>query len=127
MRTLIVELFKVQKNLAQHPAGSPERATIVERLSRQVPAAILAHFLRFVEQGRPGVSLVRHGVCSECHIRVPFGMAATLAKSEDLHLCEHCGAYLLLPDEEMPVPTAAMTPTARRVGRPRRNLNPQPI
>lgn len=60
------------------------------------------HFLRLLAAGRKGVGLVRHGVCSACHLRVADATVANLRQSADLPLCENCGAYLLLDAEEKP-------------------------
>ncbi len=72
-----------------------------------------------VERGQPGVALVHHGVCSACHIRVPLATQATLARSQNLHLCESCAAYLLLAEEPPTVP-APVRPVATAVKRGRR-------
>ena len=122
MPNAIQILFEAQKNLQRHPAGSPERLAIVQQLNAEVPAPLLAHFLRLAAQGRPGVTLVRNGVCSGCHIRVPAAVVHALVRADDVHLCEHCSAYLLLPAEEAqalkmaPVlPGATRRPKARRI------------
>lgn len=119
MRATIQNLYTAQQALRKLPLQSPERVAIVKRLTEVVPAPILAHFLRLVEHGQNGVSLVRHGVCSGCHIRVPLSSLPALVKPHDVHLCDHCGSYLLLPDEEIqaqlhPEPVATPVRTPRR-------------
>ena len=121
MQPAIQTLFEAQQILQRHPAGSPERLAIVQQLNAEVPAPLLAHFLRIASQGRPGVALVRNGVCSGCHIRVPAAVVHALVRADDVHLCEHCSAYLLLPAEEAqrlkmtPTTVGARRPGARRV------------
>ncbi|MDO8543886.1 MAG: hypothetical protein Q7S40_25870 [Opitutaceae bacterium] len=123
MRKIIELLHAAQATLLKHAPGTAEHRLALQRLRAQIPAPILAHYLRLVEQGRSGVALVRHGVCSSCHIRVASGLVAALVKPEDVHLCDQCGCYLLLPEEEIPPPHAAPPPVVepRRRGRKQRN------
>jgi predicted nucleic acid-binding Zn-ribbon protein len=101
MKNIVETLFAAQTALKRHPLPSPERRAILEDLRAHVSAPVLAHFLRLVERGRPGVTLVRHGVCGGCHLRVASGVSAALANPKDLHLCDNCGTYLLLAPEEL--------------------------
>jgi predicted nucleic acid-binding Zn-ribbon protein len=117
MRPLIEKLFAAQRALQSHAQGSANRRAIVDSLRGTVPEPILAHFLRLIGNGGHGVALVRHGVCSECHIRVPFGLVAALVKPTDVHLCDHCGCYFLLPEEEFPVPETPDVVAPQRRGR----------
>jgi predicted nucleic acid-binding Zn-ribbon protein len=126
MTTLMEKLLTAQKALLRLPNKSAEHESVLHDLTKNIPAPILAHYLRLITQGRNGVALVRHGVCCECHLRVASSLAAILAKSEDLHLCENCGCYLALaPDEQSTVAPAAAAPApaarparkARRVSR----------
>jgi len=121
MITFVEKLLSVQSQLKRLPLNSPERAAILKTLSATIPAALLAHFLRLIAQGRNGVTVVRHGVCSGCHLRVASGIVAAMRKPNELHLCENCGSYLLLASEEF-ANVAATAPTAvtvRKPGRPR--------
>jgi hypothetical protein len=118
MKTSLLELLSAQTMLLQQRPESPLRRTTVLQLAKTVPAPVLAHYLRLIEQGRVGVALVRHGVCSGCHLRIPSGLVAALVKSDDLHLCETCGSYLLPAPEEQVEPAAhsldSRTATRRR-------------
>jgi predicted nucleic acid-binding Zn-ribbon protein len=104
MRATLQRLYEAQHALRLAPPGSPQWRSITRELADSVPAPVLAHFLRRVANGGRGVALVRHGVCSECHIRVPFSLVSTLASPEGSHVCDYCGSLLLLPDEELGVP-----------------------
>jgi hypothetical protein len=73
----------------------------VARLRARVPEPILAHFERLLARGKKGVAVIRHGVCMECHLRVPVGTLVTLARGEDIQICGNCGRYLHLPEGEM--------------------------
>ncbi len=107
MRTTLERLFDVQEKLLRDPRPGAARVATLAHLRDQVPERLLAHFLRLLVQGRRGVVLVRHGTCMQCHIRLPAGTVAVLARSEEAHTCEHCGGFLLLPEDEMPVPLRA--------------------
>lgn len=115
MKALVQKLYDAQSRLLAVPAGSPTWRAAALALQQTVPAAILAHFLALVSTGHPGVSLVRHGVCTTCHIRVPSALVYALIKPKELHVCDQCSCYLLLPDDEVPPPP---TPKATRVHRP---------
>jgi hypothetical protein len=127
MRALIQTLFEAQKPLLQHPRGSDARLAIIQRLAHDVPPPILAHFLRLVDQSRAAVAYVRHGVCGQCHIRVPSAQAAMLASPDDVHICEHCGSYLILPAEEMERPASASLSIAPQTAPRRRKRSPTSV
>jgi predicted nucleic acid-binding Zn-ribbon protein len=121
MRTLVESLVAAQSVLLQQSKDLPARQVLLERLRSSVPAPVLAHYLRMVEQGRKGAVVVRNGVCSGCHLRVASGIVNALASQTDLHLCDNCGAYLMLAPEEMPSARAeaASAPVAVKVRKPR--------
>jgi predicted nucleic acid-binding Zn-ribbon protein len=100
MNSIIRSLLALQELLQQHRPATDEQKAAAELLRQQIPTPILAHFDRMIAGGRNGVSLVRNGVCSGCHMRVPVGTAASLANPNDVHLCENCGSYLALAPEE---------------------------
>jgi hypothetical protein len=110
MKTFLLEMLAAQTTLLQQPPQSPLRRSILHHLVEIVPAPILAHFLRLVEHDRYGGAVVRHGVCSGCHLRLSASQAAALVNSDDLHLCENCSCYLLLPPEEHAEPAPRQVP-----------------
>jgi hypothetical protein len=79
---------------------TPAHKTEILKLREKVPAPILAHFNRLIARGRKGVAVARNGVCSECHLRVTSGTLASLAYTTEIHLCDNCGRYLYLPENE---------------------------
>jgi predicted nucleic acid-binding Zn-ribbon protein len=101
---------------------APEQETEILKLREKVPVPILAHFDRLIARGRKGVATVRNGACGECHLRLPSGTVAVLACTNDVHLCDNCGRYLHLPDDERTRVGAAHLahPTAKKRGRPPR-------
>ena len=78
------------------PEDEPKVLTLRER----VPAPVLAHFDRLIAHGKKGVAIARNGACGECHLRLPSGTIAALAYTNEVHLCDNCGRYLYLPEEE---------------------------
>jgi predicted nucleic acid-binding Zn-ribbon protein len=120
MKAMVEHMFRVQKFLQPGKAPIEEQQAILRKLRDKVPPPVLAHYLRLVQNGQNGAAMVRHGVCSECHIRVPSGTLAALAQPTDLHLCESCGCYLLLPTDEIPQRVVVrQPPVARLAGRKR--------
>lgn len=122
MESSIENLLALQK-LARpgRPLTSEQQAARVA-LREKTPAPILAHFDRLLACGRTGAAMVRHGVCGGCHMKVPIGMAASLAKPNDLNLCENCGCYLVLaPDEGVDEPQPPIPAPVRKT-RPQRQM-----
>lgn len=100
MRKIMEQLLALQKlQFDARPRGSESKAEM-ERLCEKVPAPILAHYERLVLHGKKGVAIARHGVCSECHLCLPCGKLARLVYSDDVQLCDNCGRYLYLPEDE---------------------------
>ncbi len=118
MKIAMSKLLEAQKTLLQNPA-SADNATLIEQLRSEIPAPVLAHYLRLVAQGRRGVAVVNHGVCSQCHIRLPASLNAALANTEELHVCEQCGSFLVSGDSPV---TVATPPPVRRVRKYTRQL-----
>jgi predicted nucleic acid-binding Zn-ribbon protein len=96
---------------------TPEDETELKKLRETVPATILVRFDRLIARGKKGVATVRHGVCSECHLRIPSGTLASLAYTTEMHVCDNCGRYLFLPEDEplglAPAPATPKTPAKR--------------
>lgn len=90
------------------------------KLRAQVPAPILAQYERLALRGKKGVAIAQNGVCSECHLRIPSGTMAGLAYTDEIHVCDNCGRYLYLPEDEpvglsdsAPPPKPVKTPVKR--------------
>jgi predicted nucleic acid-binding Zn-ribbon protein len=121
MEPIIQNLLAIQTMVRPGKKATAEQKAAIAELRAKVPAPILAHYDRLLASGRRGVALVHHGVCGGCHMKVPIGTAAAMAKPEDLFLCENCGCYLTLAPEEPaeaprpPAPAPARKPRAKRV------------
>jgi len=102
MNAILDPLYALQPVLLKSAAASEKKQARIEALRQHVPAPVLEHFLRMIAAGHRGVAPVRHGVCGECHIRVPSATLYGLARPTDIYLCESCGCYLVLPPDEQP-------------------------
>lgn len=100
MKTVIDFLYELQEVEVGEEDDSPEKSGRIARLRKKIPAPILAHYDRLRHRGKKGVALVRNGVCTGCHMRMSIGTLATLMHGEDIQLCDTCGRYLFLSDEE---------------------------
>jgi hypothetical protein len=104
------------------PAGLAE----LEQRRAEVPVPVLAHFERMTARGKKGVSLVRDGVCTECHLRLTTGKLANLAADTDICLCDNCGRYLYLSAAEkvaaVAIPAAKPRPAKRTVKKTVQNV-----
>lgn len=90
-----------------------------DELRKRIPAQILQHYDRLRARGKKGVALVRHGVCSQCHMQVAVGLLAMLLRQDNLYRCENCGAYLQQVEEQaapLEMPPRSVRPARR--GRP---------
>lgn len=100
MKSIVESLFELQTLLLAHPADGSKEAAQAAALRRSVPNSLLGHFDRRIARGRRAAAQVRHGVCGECHMRLPLGTAASLVAANNIVLCETCSCYLMLaPDE----------------------------
>jgi len=113
MRAIAESMYQLKQLLRSTEPATPERDAQIRRLRSEIPAPVLGHFDRLLQQGRGGVALVRHGVCGECHLRVSVGTLASLVRPKDLHLCDNCGSYLLMPQDEVGTVAALLTPSPR--------------
>ena len=118
MKTTIERLYEAQPALlGGHWEGADQRA-LLDELRENVPASALAHYLRMVAAGHKGVAVVRHGVCSQCHLRVPEATVASLPEAGLLQVCDTCGCFLL-PDPAEAGATVGASPAVRRAVRVR--------
>lgn len=123
MQRIIEKFAELQSLVLPVPPVDGPAAERVRRLRFQVPISLLAYFDRRVVQGRKAVAVVRHGVCGECHMRLPSGQVAGLSSTEDVQRCENCGSFLLLsPEDEEQRREAAEELRQRRLKMMRRAL-----
>ena len=122
MRKIMEQLLALQKLQFDARSRTPESKAEMEKLRDKVPTPILAHYERLVLRGKKGVAIARAGVCSECHLRIISGKLITLVHTDEVQLCDNCGRYLYLPEEESiglseskPVPPVQVKRRSRKV------------
>lgn len=120
MRKIMEALLAAQQIELQSTRKTPAQVAELARLRGVVPGPILGHYDRLIVRGKKGVALVRHGVCCECHMRLPIGEVADLVIENEVHLCSSCDRYLLLapgesvkPGSEAPIVPAKPAPVRR--------------
>jgi len=118
------QLRRLQKLALDPQPLTLEHKAEVLKLRERVPAPVLGHFDRLIARGKKGVAIARNGACGECHLRLPSGTLAALAYTDEVHLCDNCGRYLYLPENEplglTDLPPAANAPTRTVASRTRR-------
>ena len=101
MKKIIESLLKLQ-TIELASATDTKAGKQLPGLRAEIPAQILAHYDRLMARGKKGVAIVRHQVCSECHVQVPRNSVLILMHGEDIQICENCGRYLCLPEDVIP-------------------------
>lgn len=120
MTEIIKNLLALQQLQLGGRSQTPTALAEATERRERVPAPILDRFDRFLRRGKKSVATARHGVCSECHLRITSGTLASLAYTTKLHVCDNCGRYLFLPDDEplgLPHAAASSKAAAQAVAR----------
>ncbi len=105
MNNVIEHLYRLQQLEMGDGIASPENAAEIKRLRELIPPQIQGHYDRLRARGKKGVSMVRGGVCTECHMKLASGLNAECLRAEDIMICDSCSRYLLA-DKEEPIPQA---------------------
>ena len=125
MKTIIEQLFNLQRIEMGPSPDSPDNQKASQRMRKGIPDPILAHYDRLLARGKAGVALVRHGVCTTCHMKLATGLCAELFHAEDIRICDTCGRYLLLAPEERaaqlaPKPEEKLVEAVKAPAKPRK-------
>jgi predicted nucleic acid-binding Zn-ribbon protein len=96
MNELIKNLLKLQ-TLEFEETVEGETEETVRKLRDRIPKPILGHYDRLTARGKRGVAIVRHRVCTGCHMQIPVATVNILLRDEDIQMCDNCGRYLCLP------------------------------
>lgn len=100
MRKIMEQLLALQKLQFDARSRTSESKAEIEKLRAKVPTPILAHYERLVLRGKKGVAIARNGFCGECHLRITSGRLISLVYTDEVQLCDNCGRYLYLPEDE---------------------------
>ena len=111
MNAIMEAMLAAQQIELQSSDVTPEQEAELARLRSKVPEPILGHYDRLIVRGKKGVSVVRNGVCCECHMRLPIAEVAQLVVEDEIHLCSSCGRYLVQAPQE---PAPPVEPPKRR-------------
>lgn len=113
MDQMIEKLAGLQEILLKTQRLTPAKREEAEKVRTGIPTGMLEKFDRWVGRGKKAVAVVRHSVCSECHMQLPIGVVASLAKAEMMHTCNHCGRFLMASKEESAEAILPKTTTSR--------------
>ena len=100
MKQIMDQLLALQTLQFDARSRTSESKSEMEKLRKKVPGPILAHYDRLVLRGKKGVAIARNCVCSGCHLRITTGKLVGLVYADDIQLCDNCGCYLYLPEDE---------------------------
>lgn len=100
MKNVTEDLMALQELHGKSSRAVPNRAERITDLRAQIPDSFLNTFDRFVARSRKPVSIVRNGMCGECHIRIAAGILGSLAFGQGVQQCGNCGRFLYLPEDE---------------------------
>ena len=93
--------LEVPAGRAKAKPASTSVAARVNSLRELIPTSILLHYDHLKSRGKQSVAPVTRGVCGSCHLAFPSGSLANLRRtSETLNVCEYCGAFVYLAEEE---------------------------
>lgn len=106
-----------RKGPLAHALSDGERNSEIARLRAIIPAFILAHHDRKLQQGKASIAPVVNGVCSACHLRLPIGHLARLQSSQDLEVCDNCGTFIFQDS------AFAEAPVGKKAAKPRKPRN----
>lgn len=95
---------------------SVERVARAAELRAALPPPVLAHYNRLIVNGTRPFAEVRRGICGACHLKLASWIRQA-ATSDELHLCENCGAFLVFVPEEPARPVAAPRVARRKAER----------
>ena len=100
MKNVTDNLMALQELQWESSKAVPGCAEQLAALRAQIPGSFLSTFDRFVERKKKAVSVVRSGVCSECHLQIAVGILASLAFGQEVQQCGNCNRFLYLPEDE---------------------------
>lgn len=89
--------------LAKSGAVPPSLTRQIDSLRARIPTSILAHHDRMRLRGKISVASVRRNICGACNLAIPVGHMPGLRLADDLNVCDHCGTFIFLAEEEQPL------------------------
>jgi predicted nucleic acid-binding Zn-ribbon protein len=97
----LAELEAAQRQLKKDSAASASLAAEIESLRALLPTSILSHHDDRRARGKVSVAPVARGICRACYLAIPRGSLADLYRvADELSVCDHCGVFIYLADED---------------------------
>jgi predicted nucleic acid-binding Zn-ribbon protein len=109
MNKVVEDLLLLQNLELGEKTKTPE----IMSLRAKIPTKSLTQYDRLQQRGKKGVALVRNGVCTGCHIRVPVGTTNSLMLGLSALTCDSCGRFLYLSPEQCQLIESNKTHTAQ--------------
>jgi predicted nucleic acid-binding Zn-ribbon protein len=72
----------------------------IQELRKRIPTSILGHYDRLRTRGKESIAAVRRDVCGACHLQLPRGVVLHLQGSHEMGICDHCSAFIYVPEPE---------------------------
>jgi len=99
----LIQLQELNFALSEQKASNPEaRLTSLEeaiaKLFEKLPEDIATRFQRMHERVPLMVVPVTRNNCSGCGLAVPHSLVNEVRRSEQIHVCPHCGRFLYYPE-----------------------------
>ncbi|MCE0484638.1 MAG: hypothetical protein LV479_10425 [Methylacidiphilales bacterium] len=98
LATDLQELHLQMSNTTEELAPSPR----VETIRKRIPKPVLDHFDRMRLRGRKPIAVVRHAVCTACHLQIPKSHILQMRRSGEIDVCDNCGTFIYLEKAEYP-------------------------
>ena len=106
------KLAQLDTELCKLSRDTQRYQEILDKIESQrapLPTSILGHYDRRKARGKLAIAPVLRGVCGACHPSIPSDRVANLRrKPAELNVCDNCGAFIYLPEDE----SAARTKSA---------------
>jgi predicted nucleic acid-binding Zn-ribbon protein len=115
MKNVIYQLLELQQLELGITKFEGDTKKEIQRLRNLIPPQVIGHYDRMMAKGKKGVSVVRHKVCTECHMALASGVYAKLVRGDDIVICDTCGRYLIYLPEDQPEPETDQTPVIEAV------------
>src|SRR5436190_17687436 len=94
MKGILHNLYELQ---GLDSTGHKTDLSQVALLRASIPPGMLAHYDRVRARGKKGIARLRINVCTNCRMKVPIGLVASL-RGGMIQTCGNCGIYLCFPD-----------------------------
>ena len=111
----LAELEATQRQLNEDSATRASLATEIDSLRALLPTSILSHHDERRARSKVSVAPVARGICRACYLAIPRGTLEEIRRvANELSVCDHCGVFIYLADEDQPAAANAPNGAAAR-------------